>query len=251
VATWHCLSEKIVRTIHSFTKNLGTLIVMLTLAGCTTTPTVESEKPLGSTVTKMDGTARFSTDGQNWQSLKRGDIVEEGMTIQTADRSTVDIHLGVKLDLRLEHPGKPPIRNPESSGLSKGEMIRIEPSSVLKIEELKGFHRSYGWFKYPKPTKIRLDLRAGQMMGNLEKSENGHPSEIKFGGNTAIVTFGCHVLSSSGIIYVLSGEVNVAMGSTNATKEVPPRFMFDTNTGKISAIPPPVRTIPDSQGPDL
>jgi hypothetical protein len=238
---WHdriVVPTKIVGTIHSFTKNLGTIIVMLMLAGCTTTPTVESEKPLGSTVTKVDGTARFSTDGLNWKPLRRGKIVEEGMTIQTAEKSTVDFFLGIRIDLRPEHPGKPPIRVPENRD-PVGEVIRIYPDSILKLEEVKGHRRTFNWFKYPELTRVQLNLTAGQIMAHAKKSETCI-SDIKLSNFSVRIIHGLYVINSEGKIWVLVGKAMVTMEGIKEIKEVLPGYLLDTKTGNLSAIPPAV-----------
>ena len=70
-------------------------------------------------VIKLKGHARYSTDNKTWHNLMEGDVLEEGVVIQTATHSTVDIQLvdrtpssGFQVAVQTGSASRPILRRP-------------------------------------------------------------------------------------------------------------------------------------------
>jgi hypothetical protein len=169
------------------------------------------------TVAKIEGQARFSVDNKNWKTLHRGDVLKPGSVIQTAEASTVDIMMGepasTQQGLKAPPPvslngintlGNPPVGASDGSS-SKANLVRIFPSSVLAIDKL--VLQKTG---ADDVSETQLDLRAGQILGNVKKLSAASRYEVKIPNGVAGIRGTVYMVSATGVVYVLEGQVIIS-----------------------------------------
>jgi hypothetical protein len=212
------------RNIYSFTMNINSgfvrgwmACVALLVALATATGVAAQNNPPGATtVVRLHGKARFTTDNQTWQTVKKGAVLQAGAVIQTAANSTVDLRLG--------GAGK----DSKSSEPAEG-ILRLEPDTLLGIDQLA----SEGSGK-----DVELDLRAGQIAGNAGQLPAGARYEVKFSKGIAGVRKGIFHMASSGSVEVPFGEtVVVILGADGnpVSNAVTSGKQFDAATGSTTA----------------
>jgi hypothetical protein len=176
------------------------VLALLALA----TPSQAAEAPQVITVVKITGHARYSVDGsKSWTTLHRGDVLQPGTTIQTAEESTVDIVLGPRMNIN----GATTSTAPPSSGSGNGpkaDIIRIFQSSTLGVDKL--IQEKTG---VDEVSETQLDLRAGRIMGNVKKLSAASRYEVKLPNGVAGIRGTAYMIDSNGTIYVLDGQVVV------------------------------------------
>ncbi|HZV34691.1 MAG TPA: hypothetical protein VFB72_08985 [Verrucomicrobiae bacterium] len=198
-------------------------VVVLMLMGFQTKAASPGSSPRGATVVRVHGKARYSTDNQTWQPIKKGTVLQAGNVIQTAANSSLDIRLsGNERDSRSGEPAE--------------GILRLEADSLLGIERLS----VEGAGNVP-PQDVELDLRAGQVAGNAGQLPASSHYEIKFAKGIAGVRDGVYHISSSGFVAVPSGEtVVVILGADGnpVTTQVSAGKQFNPNTGSVSNLRP-------------
>ncbi len=199
---------------------------MMSLMGLSSEATAQNAKPLTATVVHSQGHARYSNDNRTWQSLKKGSVLGPGCLIQTSDKATVEIALG---DEQGGGEGPLPVSKPAA------DVIRLAPNSVLAIDRLVSSDAGGGT-----PQEIQLDLRAGELSGNFEKSAASSKYEIKFPKGVAGIRDGAYRLDSLGTLSVSSGTSvisgAIADGSM-VTRVVKAGQWFDPATGLVGEAP--------------
>ena len=210
------------------------------------------------TVIKVDGSARYSVDnGKTFMKLHRGDELQPGSLIETAEKSTVDLLMGERQGPILATPtsGPRPVSAPGAGGGNggadsgaKANVVRVYPSSVLAIDKPRG------WMLVPDSWReTQLDLRAGQIMGNVKKLSQASRYEVKIPNGVAGIRGTSYVVSATGVVYVLQGQVIISYigpGGTVITATVSAGESFNpfngpngtVGTGATAPIPPPVLT---------
>ena len=176
-------------------------------------------------VVRVKGEARFCTNDQTWIKLKKGMGIGPGVVIQTAPKSLVD------LDLSEGRP-KYPANGSEATG---GHIIRIFENSALKLNV---FTRNGAGSKLSED--IRMDLKAGQMMGRIENLNPGSSYEIKITHGMVHVRGGIYMVSSIGVVNVMEGSDMIEITNRDGsvlTKEIRKLESFDPETGKITTLP--------------
>jgi hypothetical protein len=192
------------------------------------------------TVIKLKGHARYSVDNKSWMTLRKGDVLQPGTVIQTAEESIVDISLGEQQGGTITSPIG--MAGPNTSNVGGGDngpkanLIRIFPSSTLAVDKL--ILEKTG---VDEVSETQLDLRAGRIMGNVKKLSSASRYEVKLPNGVAGIRGTSYMISATGVIYVLSGSVTVTyMGSNGQmiTQTINAGQSYDPSTGN-----PPV-TIP-------
>jgi hypothetical protein len=224
--------KTIQRTAHKWAAGAIALAVMV-LAGQVMAQPIQ----VNAKVVRIKGLARYSTDNRGWQSLHVGDILKPGTTIQTAEKSSVDLQLGE----RGARTGGAPTSIVFSGGGGAGgeesaaNVIRIFESSVLAIDKLTTEQTGSETVE-----ETQLDLRAGQVMGNVKKLSAASKYEVKIPNGVAGIRGTVYVISSSGVVNVLAGSLVIAVvgpDGTVVTKVVTAGFSYDPMTGVLSPIP--------------
>jgi hypothetical protein len=130
-------------------------------------------------VVKVEGSAQYSTDGRTWQTLHAGDVLKSGAVIRTAERSLVDVTLGEPGTTGGAFSGPNLTSYPAGGGAGgaggggggdasdevKANIVRIFESTVLGVDKLT-LDRTGA----DEVSETQLDLRAGQIMGNVKKT---------------------------------------------------------------------------------
>lgn len=198
-------------------------VAVLMLLGFQTNAASPDSPPRGATVVRVHGKARYSTDNQTWQPVKKGTVLQAGNVIQTAANSTLDIRLsGNEKDSRSTEPAE--------------GILRLEADTLLGIDRLS----VEGEGNVP-PQDVELDLRAGQIAGNAGQLPAASHYEIKFAKGIAGVRNGVYHVSSSGFVAVPSGETVVVMLGTDGnpvTTVVSAGKQFNPNTGSVAKLQP-------------
>jgi hypothetical protein len=94
----------------------------------------------------------------------------------------------------------------------KPNIIRIFPSSVLAIDKLISERTGTD-----EVDETQLDLRAGQILGNVKKLSATSRYEVKIPNGVAGIRGTVYVVSSSGAVVVLSGSVVVSYVGAGGT----------------------------------
>jgi len=201
-------------------------------------------------VVKVEGSAQYSTDGKTWQTLHQGDVLKSGAVIRTAERSLVDVTLGEAGASGGAATGPGLLNIPSGSGAGAGggggggggasdtetaNIVRIFESTVLGVDKLT-LERT----GVDEVSETQLDLRAGQIMGNVKKLSAQSKYEIKLPNGVAGIRGSKYIWSSAGPGGTLDGDVRLAYVGLNGTVQVfdvPTRQKFDPGTGQVAAIP--------------
>ena len=198
-------------------------------------------------VVKVEGNAQYSTDGRTWQTLHQGDVLKSGAVIRTAERSLVDVTLGEPGATGSSFSGPNLLNYPAGGGAGAGDgggggggaadtetanIVRIFESTVLGVDKLT-LERT----GVDEVSETQLDLRAGQIMGNVKKLSAQSRYEIKLPNGVAGIRGSSYVWSSSGSLVMLSGSANwrgwVPMARSRS-------LIFRPNT---NLMPPPARSL--------
>lgn len=188
------------------------------------------------TVIRVKGEARYTTDNRTWQALKKGDVLKPGCVIQTAPKSMVDIQLGERdaAVAPISYNPTSPLYAPEQQ---KANIVRIFENSALAVDKLTVDKTGTG----EELSDTQLDLRAGQVMGNVKKLSAASKYEVKIPNGVAGIRGTVYMISSSGVVNVLSGSVVIAIvGSdgTVITRVVTAHESYDPATNTISQLTP-------------
>lgn len=210
-------------------------------------------------VVRIKGSARYTLGNGAWQPLKVGKVLESGVVVQTAADSRVDLILG-------EPDASPPVphygtvvgRATPAASVGGGgggggggsdfvehNFVRIMENSVLSIDKLAATQTGADVV-----TETQLDLRAGKIFGTVKKMSSGSRYEVKIPNGIAGVRGTVFMISSDGVVSVMSGSVVVSRrAGTNAdgtpmieTQVVNEGQQYDPTTGQVSDMPPGVAT---------
>jgi hypothetical protein len=190
------------------------------------------------TVIKIKGHARYSTDNKSWITLKQGDVLQPGAVIQTAEESTVDIMLGEEGAKVSASPmgSAAPTSTSTTTGGNNGpqsNLVRIFPSSTLGVDKL--ILEKTG---VDEVSETQLDLRAGRIMGNVKKLSAASRYEVKLPNGVAGIRGTSYMISATGVIYVLSGQVVVTYMGPNGqmiTQTISAGQSYDPSTNNPPA----------------
>jgi hypothetical protein len=194
-----------------FGRNL--LLGMAALAAMVVASPAQADSvPQVVTVIRVKGEARYTTDNRTWQSLRKGDVLKPGCVIQTAPKSLVDIQLGDRDAAVAPSKFNPtsPLYAPEQQ---KANVVRIFENSALAIDKLAVDKTGTG----EELSDTQLDLRAGQIMGNVKKLSSSSKYEVKIPNGVAGIRGTVYMISSSGVVNVLSGSVVIAIVGSDGT----------------------------------
>jgi hypothetical protein len=189
-------------------------------------------------VAKITGSVRYSTGNNVWVPLEKvGTKLRPGTVIQTAANSSVDLVLGVG-----EPSTTPASYNPYAGASPSGgqsyqpsasqNMVRVFQNSILGIDKLASTETGAG-----PETETQLDLRKGNIMGNVKKLSEGSKYEVKLPNGVAGVKGATYYLSADGVVRVLEGSVVIAYvgaDGTVATQVVGAGQQFTGATGQVS-----------------
>jgi hypothetical protein len=190
------------------------------------------------TVTAFKGQARYSMDnGKSWRPIKAGLVLKAPAVIQTAANSHVDMVLGER-DVVTREPsalGELTSSAGSGGGEENANIVRISPDSILAIDKLTVEETGADVV-----SEVQLDLRAGQIMGNVKKLSAASRYEVKFPTGVAGIRGTIYTLNHSGVVNVFLGSVVISYlkDGVAVTKVVMAGQRFDPATGLVTPIPP-------------
>src|ERR1700761_4434620 len=92
------------KNLNYFSTSLLVGAVAIALSAFTSIASAENLDQVISVI-RVNGQARYQVTGDHgWRDLHAGDVLKPGTTIQTADKSTVDILMGAKGDMPTVSP---------------------------------------------------------------------------------------------------------------------------------------------------
>ena len=216
-----------------FTRKLLVGAIALTMAAMVSQAFADVV-PQAVTVIRVKGMARYSNDNQNWHPIRKGDVLNPGTIIQTGPKALVDIQLGER-----EAATAPISYNPNSTMYAPEQMranvVRIFENSALAIDKLAVDKTGAG----DEVSDTQLDLRAGQIMGNVKKLSASSKYEVKIPNGVAGIRGTVYMISSSGVVNVLTGSVVIAIvGSdgTVTTRVITAHESYDPATNTITRL---------------
>jgi hypothetical protein len=192
---------------------------------------VAETKQVTAKVTRVKGSARFSTDNTTWQALKVGQTLTGGAVIQTAANSHVDLVLG---------PETPIVRAPRVgeyltyAPLGQQDTLRVYEDSVLALDKLTATKTGADEVK-----ETQLDLRSGTIFGNVKRLSGASKYEVKVPNGVAGIRGTVYMINAQGVLSVLDGSVVLAYvgpGGSVITQVVNAGWQFDPATGQLTPI---------------
>jgi hypothetical protein len=177
-------------------------------------------------VTRIKGSARYVSGNNVWQTLKVGQILGPGTTIQTAAHSMVDLVLG-----------EGEVYGPQAAigeylyyqPLEEQNVVRIYADSVLALDKL-----TVAKTGADEVSETQLDLKAGSIFGRVKRLSAASKYEIKIPIRGTIYS-----ISADGILSVLVGSVVIAYVGPDGnviTQVVNGGYQFDARTGQITPL---------------
>jgi hypothetical protein len=203
----------------------------------------ESTENLPSTVLRLVGVARYSRDeGKNWTLIHEGDILPCGVVVQTARGGDLELSLGEALrPLPRNHSGYGAPFNPRSH---PANLLRLIESSSVKIGDLS---RSKSVGGADPEEDIRLELRAGTVLGNVRKSSRASIYEVRFPTGVARMRESVYWLGVSGELSALQGTVAIAVADQGTIRSVSAGERFDPDRALVTDL----RGLPANWAHDL
>ncbi|GEM_PF-2061853 len=133
-------------------------------------------------VRSVEGSAKYSTGGGAWLSLKAGTALQAGATVSTAANSHVDVYLGIN-----------------------GPTIRITEDSTVGIDKL-----TYTDTGADAVIETQLNLKKGVLMGSVRKLAAASRYEIKTPAGVAGIRGTDYVITDKCALFILRGLGHVA-----------------------------------------
>jgi hypothetical protein len=193
---------------------------------------VAETKQVTAKVTRIKGSARFSTDNNTWQALKVGHTLASGAVIQTAANSYVDLLLGQEPPIvRAPRVGEYLTYSP----LGEEDTLRIYEDSVLALDKLTSTKTGADVVK-----ETQLDLRSGTVFGKVRKLSSASKYEVKLPSGVAGIRGTIYTINAQGVLSVLTGSVVLAYVGPDGsviTQVVNAGWQFDPRTGQLTPIP--------------
>lgn len=201
---------------------------------------VAETKQVTAKVTRIKGSARFSTDNNTWQALKVGHTLTSGAVIQTAANSYVDLLLGQETPIvRAPRVGEyltyaPP--GGATGGFGNVEdTLRLYEDSVLALDKLTATKTGADEVK-----ETQLDLRSGTVFGKVKKLSGASKYEIKLPSGVAGIRGTIYTINAQGVLSVLVGSVVLAYVGPDGsviTQVVNGGYQFDPRSGLLTPLP--------------
>ncbi len=189
-------------------------------------------------ILRVKGSARYSTDGRTWQPLRKGDVLNPGVVLQTAEGSAIDLQLSdrdaaaMSLGTVSSAAGAPnSAALYQTEGEATANIVHIFPSTELSVDKLMVERTGAD-----EVSETQLDLRAGQIMGNVKKLSAASKYEVKIPNGVAGIRGTIYWLSSTSKAAVLTGSVVLALvkpDGTVVTKIVNAKYTYDPDTDTI------------------
>ena len=232
------------KKIQSYFQNLIVCSIALALVSVAQAQTQGTAK-----VVRVKGSARYTTDNNSWQPLKANMVIKPGTTIQTGIErgSFVDI-VTSDSDSSLPAPavlsggvagaGASAGVGGAGSGAkaaAKQNIVRLWENTLVGVDKLTTTSTGAGVV-----SETELNLKAGRVIGSVNKLSAGSTYEIKLPNGVAGIRGTDFEISSTGVLKVISGEVVLAFVNSSTGETVTVRLRagdtYNTGTQIISQI---------------
>ena len=197
--------------MNSF-RSLGGLVARLSLGAALLALAASAQAAVekgSAKVVGVQGTAEYSLDGTTWTALKRGEVLREGAAIRTTGASGADLDLG---------------RN--------GSVLRVMPDSSISLSAL-----TYEETGVETVVNTQIDLRAGRVVGNVQKLASTSKYEVRAPKAVATIRGTRYDMAATGRLLVAEGSVVVVAyredGST-VTRVVNANEVFSPVSGLVT-----------------
>jgi hypothetical protein len=196
-------------------------------------------------VVQITGSARVMEQG-NWRSIKLGDFYEPGSTIQTGEKSSLDVIFVDRASLtrsaaKIRGPippsvlADPPARTHGTEQLTVST-VHIFQNTTLSVDKLL-MDRS----GQEEVSNTELELKDGFVFGNTKKLSVASKYNVKIPTGVAGIRGTVYYIGSNGTVAVLSGAVIVAV-LNSATGVITPQVVtageyYNPTTQTVQPIP--------------
>ena len=164
----------------------------------------------------IKGSATYSIAAEPPKRLNPGTVLPPGALIQTAKGSAVDIRL-----------------NPDAG------VVRMTENSVLALDKLAATSTAAG-----NTVEVQMNLRAGNMLGNVPKLLAGSRYHVKVSNGMVGVRDGQFRISAQGFVVLLSGALAVvhvpAVGEPAPHTLMAPPAVYFSPLENVKPAPPPL-----------
>jgi hypothetical protein len=211
-----------------------TIVCAMTLAlACSVLAETQS---INAKVTRIKGSARYSTDSKTWSTLKLGQVLWAGTVIQTAKGSFVDLVLGDALPVvqspkigQVSLPYPPSHTPPAFQPSVQANTVRLYEDSALALDKLTCTKTGMD-----EVSDTQFDLRAGKMFGRVKKLSPASKYEIKLPNGVAGIRGTMFTVDVNGVVTVLEGTVVISIVGADGkvtTVVVEAGNMYDPRSG--------------------
>jgi hypothetical protein len=224
--------------IHAF----ASAIICAMLLNFAASASAQTTKAGYATIVRIQGEARYSSDGKNWQPLVAGKVLGQGDVVQSGIDSTVDIVLNdregqVSIQPTVKMLPDANVRGLASSrSMTEQNVIRLQSDTVLAIDKLTVTDTGVDTV-----TDTELDLRQGKIFGNVKKLSAASQYLVKMPDGVAGVRGTTFVLGADGDITVIAGSVVMSHVGPNGqvtTQVLGPGDEFNPRTGQVNHLTP-------------
>jgi len=215
----------------------------------TSTASAQDVKQGVVTVVRIHGEARYSAGDNVWHPVMPGTTLSDNDVIQSGANSTVDLVLAEKVArVGYQSTAGSPIGGsvtiaglpvtPINAGQSTPEqnIIRLQPDTTLAIDKF-----TFTQTGADTVSDTELDLRSGNVFGNVKKISAESKYLIKMPTGVAGVRGTAFLLGANGDVTVLSGSVVVSGIGANGqvyTTVVAAGDQFNPQTGQVTRLTP-------------
>lgn len=210
-------------------KHLGSVISKWAACGLALMVTamvasVQAQQEGTAKVTSIRGSAQYSEGGGAWAPLTVGKVLKAGSSIKTAADSQVDLFLK-----------------------QNGPVVRVTADTTLGLDKML-----FDDTGAETVVETQLNLINGRILGNVKKLAAASRYEVKVPTGTVGIRGTEYDISTSGIVYVVTGEVMVTYISPKGkvtTLPVPESSWFMPPTDP-EGVPTVVTTQPANWAPE-
>jgi hypothetical protein len=216
----------------------GFLATATVLAFCS--GALAETKNLTAKVTRIQGAARYTTDGTTWKALRVGQSLPAGTVIQTAANSMVDLVLGPEDTIRLapqvtENFTVLPPPEVIFQPITGPDTLRLYSDTTLAIDRLTSTATGIDEVR-----ETMLDLRAGAIFGKVKRMSAASRYEVKIPNGVAGIRGTVYHINAQGVVSVLVGTVVLSVVGQDGrviTQVISAGYQYDVRTGQLTPLP--------------
>jgi len=216
----------------------GFLATATVLAFCS--GALAETKNLTAKVTRIQGAARYTTDGTTWKTLRVGQSLPAGTVIQTAANSMVDLVLGPEDTIRLapqvtENFTVLPPAEVIFQPITGPDTLRLYSDTTLAIDRLTSTATGIDEVR-----ETMLDLRAGAIFGKVKRMSAASRYEVKIPNGVAGIRGTVYHINAQGVVSVLVGTVVLSVVGQDGrviTQVISAGYQYDVRTGQLTPLP--------------